>query len=216
MQHSKDIWINLLGDNGPGRIDKLQGLLALKSDFDASVFFNNVGVVYEKFGEYSLAKVFYIKSLGENLLGGQVWKNLSDLINRTNFYEENSFYLLLYFLQSSFALNIYLMIFMSISIYLSVKLFKKQIGLGSVAKILTPFFIFICIILQVNNKNFFYLLKSDTETFYGPSSVFQKDNGNSLENLVIKIKSSNNFVKVYDQRSIHSVYWVNEKTLIGI
>ena len=216
MQHSKDIWINLLSDNGPGRIDKLQGLLALKSDFEASVFFNNVGVVYEKFGEYSLAKVFYIKSLGENLLGGQVWKNLGDLINRTNFYEENSFYLFLYFLQSSFALNIYLTILMSISIYLSVKLFKKKVSLGSVAKTLIPCFLLVFTILQVNNNNIFYLLKSDAETFYGPSSVFQKDSGNRLENLVIKIKSSNNFAKVYDQRSIDNVYWVKEKALIGI
>ena len=66
MTKNEKIWTSLLENNLINDPGHLQGLLAIKPEYEPNVFFNNVGVLYEKMGDLSKANFYYLKSIGEN------------------------------------------------------------------------------------------------------------------------------------------------------
>ena len=109
MENSINFWRNQLSLIDGTNSQKIDGLLALKSQFTPSEYFNNIGVLYEKAEEPIIAKIFYLRALGYDFLNSKAWINYFDIsVTTSNLFDLN--YIVFYFLQSNFFITLYLVL----------------------------------------------------------------------------------------------------------
>ena len=216
MTKNEKIWASLLESNSINDPSHLQGLLAIKSSYEPSVFFNNVGVLYEKMGDLSKANFYYLKSVGENFFNYQVWRNFLEVNQGTNFIPENIINILLYLIQSSFFINCYTLLLVATTILIFDRYLKKRITrikmIGLMISVLSTIFI---LSFVIRSDNFFYSQKN-TKNFYGPSVIFPIEYGGEGERVLLKLTSSGSFTKVFDWGSLKSIYWIRNNQILNL
>ena len=214
---NQKLWIESLSSiTNQNKAEIFQGFLQLKSGIPNDIFFNNLGVLYEKTGSINLAKIFYLKSLNENLLNYQVIKNYYQLANLTS-QDLNEFFLYgLYFLQSIFFLKLITILLVIISIFKMYRIFKEEINYFKLIKSLYPYKCILLFLLFLNYQNLFFMTKEKVDIFVGPSQIYKSTLILEEGKIVIKTKSNNGFYRIYSGKNTNNPVWIKKENLIEL
>jgi len=215
MQVDDKFWVNLVSNPDSGHEEKLSGLLSINSELKDEVFFNNVGVYYEQIGEHARAKAFYLKSLSENVLNMQTWKNLLSLQHQMG-NESELLNLTLFFLQSTSFLQVYFLLLTIILIKQYVRYKNESLSIKKIIQKMFPLYFILIILTFVNDGRYFYVINEKQSLHDGPSSIFQNDDEIKSGKMLLTSKKNNEFIKVIKLTSPGDNSWVRANGLIKL
>jgi len=213
MQNVNDVWYWLLNSKKPIVYENLQGLLALKPKIEESVFYNNLGVIYEKMGEFDMAKIFYLKSLGSNIMSVQTWRNYYNVLYIDGNADVSLLTQAFYFIQSNSMIEFYIFIILIFTLLWFVSFFERRISTKIlIVRTFSSLFLLL-FILKVNQLGFFYVLKSDADLHEGPSILFKKKQKAPPAKLVFINKENNSYKRIFIDGK---AYWVDKKKIVQL
>ena len=215
MENPINFWRNQLGSFDGANLQKLDGILALESNFSQSEYFNNIGVLFEKAQEPVIAKVFYLRSLGHDFLNAKVWINFTDIGVPSSSLLDIEL-IVLYFLQSNFFITLYLVLCLGFAIVFSFNVLRKKLNYFLIFKRTLAGFLLIAMAYLVNNKGVFYFSKSTIPVYAGPSSIFKTERSELKKGrIVIIFKKNNGYSKIFNFGNRRNE-WVKTNQLISI
>ena len=198
-------------------LEIINNVSLIGSDYGNDVIFNNLGVLQESIGQLNLAKIFFLKSLGENIFNYQVWNNFLSVNNSSVGLENGSvLYTCLYLLQSNFAIKIFFLAFL---IWTFVCLFEYLAYSNSMRKMLKNVSITslaLGLMYFINFQNIFVTSKSNLKIYEGPSIIYKTDSQVDVGLKLIKLKKNNGFIKVYRFNSKLKSFWVKQAGIINL
>lgn len=215
MQINDSFWINLIRESENKNQELLNGLLSINSNLKDEIFLNNVGVYYEKIGEFARAKAFYLKALSENLLSLQIWKNFFNIQNLTGG-ENDLLNLIFLILQSNSFIQIYFLVILIFFIIQFLKFKKKLLNIKQLITLVSPFYLILIFMTVLNTKGFFYIANNNVSIFDGPSKIFTSEKELKKGELVFVSKANNNYLKIFYINKWSEKNWVSSKSLIKI
>ena len=208
-----NIWLDFLHEVSIKNYNEiLSGFAELRDNYHPSVYYNNLGVLFDASGNGGIAKLFYLKSLGHNSFRYDVWKNF--LENKSSTLSE--FGLVIYFAQSEVFIKVLLFLLL-VGILRFIFQYKQGVfNYKKLKKRLIISLIFVSTFIFINIQQYFVATNKKAIVHSGPSKIFATELKTKIGGLYICYKKNNGFVKLIDFRNLSNPFWVPQETVFKL